>query len=388
MRWIGKCVCLTMLVILATAAWPSIAQEKPAGELIVTSPSDHQVFQRQTASAGVVRVRGRIDHDADAIQARLTGTSLQDDLKTGWQTIAENVKAGEFQAEMPVSAGGWYRLEVQLLQNGKPSLQKVVEHVGVGEVFVIAGQSNSTNWGSEKQKPAGGMVASFDGNGWRVADDPQGGVQDGSSGGSFTPAFGDAMYAKYKVPIGVASVGCGGTSVRQWLPQGEKIEVLPTTTAFVKTIGPNQWECDGTLFAGLMTRIGQLGRGGFRAVLWHQGESDANQTPYGKDRQISPESYRHLVEKIIATSQERAGWKFPWFVAQATYHLPDDPSSPEFRAAQKAIWETGAALEGPDTDALMAEYRDGVHFNGKGLQAHGKLWADKVGVYLDKVLAR
>ena len=32
-------------------------------------------------------------------------------------------------------------------------------HVGVGEVFVIAGQSNSGNHGSEKQKITTGMVA-------------------------------------------------------------------------------------------------------------------------------------------------------------------------------------------------------------------------------------
>jgi hypothetical protein len=30
--------------------------------------------------------------------------------------------------------------------------QVVVEHVGIGEIFVIAGQSNSANHGEEKQK--------------------------------------------------------------------------------------------------------------------------------------------------------------------------------------------------------------------------------------------
>jgi hypothetical protein len=27
----------------------------------------------------------------------------------------------------------------------------------------------------------------------------------------------------------------------------------------------------------------------------------------------------------------------------------------------------------------------GIHFSAKGLRAHGRLWADKVGVWLDKV---
>jgi hypothetical protein len=43
----------------------------------------------------------------------------------------------------------------------------------------------------------------------RIADDPQPGVQDTSSRGSFIPAFGDALYAKYHVPVGIADVGHG-----------------------------------------------------------------------------------------------------------------------------------------------------------------------------------
>jgi hypothetical protein len=75
----------------------------------------------------------------------------------------------------------------------------------------------------------------------------------------------------------------------------------------------------------------------------------------------------------------------PWFVAQATYHSEKDPSDDEFRAAQKSLWEKGPALQGPDTDALGQDFRAGVHFNAKGLEAHGRLWAEKVGAYLDKV---
>lgn len=65
---------------------------------------------------------------------------------------------------------------------------------------------------------------------------------------------------------------------------------------------------------------------------------------------------------------------------------------PNPRAAQKKLWETGVALEGPDTDTLTGDNRDeggkGIHFSPKGLRAHGKLWAEKVTVYLDKELAK
>ena len=136
-----------------------------------------------------------------------------------------------------------------------------------------------------------------------------------------------------------------------------------------------------------MKRLEALGPHGCRAVLWHQGESDAGQARagYPADRQLTGPQYRAFMEKLIRASRQRAGWEIPWFVAQATYHSEKDPADDEFRAAQKALWDGGLALEGPDTDALRKEYRDSVHFNGKGLQAHGRLWAEKVDAYLKKV---
>ena len=125
---------------------------------------------------------------------------------------------------------------------------------------------------------------------------PQGGC-DGSDGGSFIPAFGDAMVRRYHVPIGVASTGQGATSVRQWLPQGARVRQEPTTGG-MKPVGPGEWESNGVLFDRLLLRCALLGTKGFRAVLWHQGESDAGQARagYPADRQITGELY---VDKVL-----------------------------------------------------------------------------------------
>jgi hypothetical protein len=199
---------------------------------------------------------------------------------------------------------------------------------------------------------------------------------------------GDALATKYGVPIGVASVGVGATSVRQWLPKGERMTNQPSTTDFVRPTRRGEWESDGQLFEKLMERVLRLGTNGFRAILWHQGESDAGQarSGYPLNRQISGRQYRAFMEIIIRSTRQQAGWPIPWFVAQATYHNENDPGDEEFRAAQKSLWTDKIALEGPDTDALRLAFRDGVHFNGKGLKAHGALWAKKVGAYLDKTL--
>lgn len=373
-----------MLPLALFAFFCLTAARTQAAQIEVSVPRDYQVFQRTSRTEGRVRVDGRIDGAFTDVQIRFIGAGTDYDQPRAWRSIAFNGPTHTFAADVSAPAGGWYRLEVRIFDADKDAGAAAVEHVGVGEVFVVAGQSNSTNYGSEPQKPKSGHVVSFDGSDWRLADDPQPGVQDRSHGGSFIPAFADAMYAKYKVPIGVASTGCGSTSVRQWLPKGHKIDVHPTTDRFIKAVGPNEWECTGQLYEGLLARMRALGPHGFRAVLWHQGESDAGQARAGfADRQISADQYRKLMVELIRQSEKDAGWDCPWVIAQATYHSAADPADPEFRAAQQSLWTQGIAFRGPDTDALTGDYRAGVHFNGKGLKAHGKLWSDCVGAYLD-----
>jgi hypothetical protein len=360
-----------------------------AAAIVPEEPSDYRVFQRRSRDAGVIRLRGRLSAESGRLLCRVLGPSSGDPARvvSDWQPIAADPARGRFDGEIPAPAGGWYRVELRQERDGRTLAEATVGHVGVGEVFVVAGQSNSTNHGSERQKTTTGMVASFDGTRWQPADDPQPGVQDGSKGGSFLPAFGDALYEKVRVPVGVAATGAGATSVRQWLPRGERMTNHPTTAAHVRPVGPGEWESTGTLFEGLAKRLDALGPQGCRAVLWHQGESDAGQARagYPADRQITGRQYREFLETLIRASRRRAGWDVPWFVAQATYHSESDPADEEFRAAQKALWDSGLALEGPDTDALRTGFRAGVHFNGPGLRAHGRLWAEMVGVYLEKV---
>jgi hypothetical protein len=348
-----------------------------AAIVTLDSPRDYQVFQRSSMEAGTIVVRGRADTPCDAAEVRIEGHP--------WQRVPISPPC-VFDARIAAPAGGWYGVEVRVVHSGELIGGDGVEHVGVGEVFVVSGQSNSTNYGEEAQRTRTAMVATFNGADWRLANDPQPGVQDSSRGGSFIPAFGDAMYQRYKVPIGVASVGSGGTSVRQWLPKGDRFRSPPTSPKFVVAASAGEWESSGQLFAGMLDRIKQLRPRGFRAVLWHQGESDAHQGP---GHEIEPAEYQRMMERLIREMRARAGWDFPWFVAQVSYHDPADPGTPAIRAAQAALWTEGLALQGPDTDKLTGEDRQnngtGIHMSAKGLQAHGELWAEAVEAWLDRM---
>ncbi len=367
---------------LQQATYPDTAHE-----VQLSSPMDYQVFQRRTKLRGSILIRGHVSLSSTKIDARLSGRSLTGPLAASWRKIPVDRHTGNFSTDLGTTAGGFYSLEVRAETDGRAAETVVVPHVGLGEVFVVSGQSNSTNYGETRQTTETRMVTAFDGSTWRIADDPQPGVQDNSKKGSFIPPFGDALYRRYGVPIGVASVGHGSTSVRQWLPAGEPIDVMPTMTKFVTTRPNGELVSDGTLFNGMMARIEELGTHGFRALLWHQGESDAHQVPA---HEISAAIYRSMLEHIILSTRKRAGWDIPWIVAQASYHTPDDTSCPPIRAAQRSLWTSGIALQGPDTDALTSAFRQnngkGTHFNDAGLKAHGRLWTRSVERYLDPLL--
>jgi hypothetical protein len=317
------------LALLAASAFhlPAMAQKtfalsvpaSAATSVLLSSPLDYQVFQRETRLKGTISIFGRALVPINRVEARVVGQAITGPLAARWHTLSLNQRTGEFHANLMMPAGGFYEVDVRVQDRAGHVETVAVPHVGVGEVFVVSGQSNSTNYGEVPQVTETGMVATFSGETWRVANDPQPGVQDDSKKGSFIPSLGDALYRRYRVPIGVASVGHGSTSVRQWLPAGEPIEIMPTMTKYVVQAADGTLTSDGKLFNGMMTRIRQLGVHGFRAVLWHQGESDSHQPP---EHEITAETYRRMLRQVILATRSKAGWNIPWFVAQATYHTP------------------------------------------------------------------
>lgn len=336
-----------------------LALAKPVKEeaVVVHSPLNYQVFQRRTQHEGPLLISGRFRNDCQRAEYRISGKPPREKMVDAWAKLPL-IGNGQFNLPLSLPAGGWYQLQLRSYDSDQVNSERTIEKFGVGEVFVGAGQSNSTNSGQFKTQQTTGMVSSFGGDTWQLANDPQPGVADRSQGGSFWPAFGDALYEKFGVPIGVATTGYGGTSVNAWQPEGN-------------------------LFEWTSTRINQLGPLGFRALLWHQGESDVN---------MPADEYYQKLRNTIVSSRNHARWEIPWFVAQATYHNAEKPSFADIREAQARLWKDGVALAGPDTDQLRGDHRDldgkGIHFSPKGLKVHGQMWAKLAGEFIQAELAK
>ena len=365
--------------------FPATGVSQGPATLKLTAPLDYQVVQRSSRETGNLSIAGEFDEDVSgsiSLQFRFLGKGGNEN----WQDLNAIFSGKRFSVEQEIPAGGWYRLEVSAVREGRSFAEAAVEHFGIGEVFVVAGQSNSANFGEEKQRTTTERLATFDRAKWTISHDPQPGA--GGKKGSFLPVFGDAMVQRFDVPIGFVSCGIGATSVRQWLPKGARFSNPPTLKGAVVQLPSGEWESTGKPFQGFVNRMKQLGPNGFRAVLWHQGESDANQRdPLNT---LPGPLYREYLERMILASQKEIGWQAPWFVAQVSYHVPGDEFSPDIRAAQASLWKDGIALEGPDSDAMKGKFREsngnGVHFSAAGLREHGTRWVEKVAPWLEEQL--
>jgi hypothetical protein len=293
-------------------------------------PHAHEVFQRQNGRADVpIRIEGLAEPTAEVL---VLGPGRRVVARQEWPVVE-----GAAQGVVTVPEGGWYTVALQ--QDRRPLR---LGKFGVGDVFVVAGQSNAAGHGDGFIADRTKMVSVWsDPTQWRLADKPEG-MPGGMGAGSPWPVLGELLALSEGVPIGFINVAVGGTSTEQWQPGGE-------------------------LYAGLKQALtGRL----VRAVLWHQGESD----------QISgcttEQTYQNM-EKIINQSRQDAGWVVPWYVALVS-HTPDvsQEARDRTREGQKLLYKMGLALPGPDTDLYVPESMryDRLHFGAVGLEVHAILW--------------
>jgi len=320
-----------------------------AATLTLSSPIELQVVQRDNQDQAQVTVRGTLTGITDAVIE--TKADLQSDASRGqaiaWTPITQKTDLGNgrFSGEITLSAGGWYTVSIRARRGDKVIAQSKVSNVGIGDVFITAGQSNSANYGKPRQKAKDSRVVYYNGKTYLPAQDP---IPDGSGGGgSVWPILGDHIASSQEIPVCFRSTTLTWTEVKNWMPPSTK------------------------LYKNLAASVAKLGPNGVRAVLWHQGESDSLV-------KTSAKVYHDRLKTIIRTLNDDTGYSIPWFVAQASFH-PGSKESEEQQVAkgQQLLWERNVAHKGAVTDDLGPAYRsDGVHFNQLGLNTHAKRWFD------------
>jgi hypothetical protein len=313
-------------------------------ELRAGAPLPHAVHQRDASCRASVPVVLEGAEAGQMLEARATPRNGQRGRAAAWRDIPMDPSCGCYRGALQLEAG-WYDVDLRLRAGTQVLATYRVEAVGVGEVFVTAGQSNSANHGQPPLSPQDPRVSAFDFQAWRPAVDPQP-IATGQ-GGSPWPVLGDLLAGSLDVPVGFVSVGWGGTRVGEWVPGGA---YFPRLDQAIRALEPN----------------------GARAVLWHQGESD------GLDG-TSALAYADRLRQVIAGSRAAYGGGLPWGVALVSFLPNGDPArmAAIIDGQTQVIAGDPLVFEGPATDAWVGPaYRsDTVHFNEAGLRAHAAGWA-------------
>ena len=370
-------------------------------QVTITYPDSRAIFQRNNNNQSPVYIAGNYTVFADKVEARAIARPMTPAQGTSvnWTTIQINPANGYYYGTLNIS-GGWYDIEVRCW-NGTTLLGTAsVQRIGVGEVFVIAGQSNATG--------DSGLAAT--GNYGPSANDDRVSVVNyaisypTNYGGVVLPraefsrldstfhispfgtsawcwgALGDTLTKRLNVPIAFFNAGWSGSGADAWSASANDSTATPMNFITYPRGMPY-----GNLRAALNFYVAQFG---VRAVLWHQGETDnLNNT--------SRDNYGIYLKNIILKSRVHSGKSnLAWVVSKASrYKLP--PTLPISRTWQPVIDAqndviginanssnyTNLVFDGPATDAYVGpnvRTSDSVHFVGNGHRILANLWNQKL----------
>jgi len=388
-------------------------------QITISSPVLRQVFQRDLNNQATITITGSYSQAVEVIQAKLTAVKEGQGADIDWTTISPNPLGGIFKGTLSVK-GGWYKLEVRGTLDGKlVGNITTVDKIGIGEVFVIAGQSNAGGSALFEANETGATddrvnCANFisprtyypdfpffhaDINQFSIVEFSQlkktASIGPSGLGPYYWGKVGDALAAKLNVPIMFFNTGWAGASVRVWRESAENPTVgVPSDFQFDNT--NNNRYVPGYPYSNLSAVLSYYGINmGVRAVLWMEGETqnllNLDAIAQGLTPPVTIESYLDNLRRLVKrTRQDLGNNKLAWVIARTSFSsqlncfnpsaLPAAPSPIIVNAQNQAISDPTLApmYLGPFTDNIQVskkgERSECIHFTGKGLDDVANAW--------------
>ncbi|MBA4849693.1 sialate O-acetylesterase [Emticicia sp. BO119] len=348
-----------------------LAHSSVFGQLMITFPMNRAVFQRNNSGGGVIPIAGTFQTRVDRIDARLV--SIKGGSTVDWIPISVNPNFGSFSGGI-YAVGGWYRLEVRAIRDNNVIHSVFIEKVGLGEVFLIAGQSNAQGYEGRGNPPA--------------LDDRVNVITNFYSYGQITevpfPVIGHLDENIKLAPLGNGS-WCWG-KLGDLLAAKLDVPIMFFNAAF-EALGIEEWSRSADGEAGKDFYSGNYAKPGYpfenirksmhnysnmfgvRAILWHQGETD-------NDKGTSFDVYKNALQYVIQRSRNDSGRDVSWMVSKVS-RTRRGTSQTIIEAQRAVIREYPNVFNGPDTDDITHR-SDGVHFESFSLLQLAEAWSDRL----------
>lgn len=380
-------------------------------------PIDRSVTQRNNSDRASITIAGQIAGGSSSVSSYQLyyRTSTLDasgnaTSTTGWNSVGFQSN-GSFYIT-PTYSKGWYQLDMGVYNSYSGSIVVAASvKFGVGDVFVMAGQSNAqgvddSNWGLPS---TGGLPE------WIVGVDLSWGCRrEYPSIPSFVTITGQKKIsptghsswcyavlgkkisdANGGMPVAFFNSAYSGTSILNWYESSMGNSTInPYSSSSDQYCLASNLSSDPNYFKGqpyltLKNALNYyLSLFGVRALLWYQGEADAD--PGAGQRTTDKQLYKDRLQYVIDKTRSDFGHSdLSWMIARTTF-INGGNVTASIRDAQLEKSQEYDKAEGPDTDfqpngQLTGLYRsDGTHFNestNSGLTYLGtQEWADKIAV--------
>jgi hypothetical protein len=346
-------------------------QEQFTGVCIDSGPQPFQIVQQDAHGLGVIRLKGRWRHASrDAIvQARIVDERLQSPICPWQQAQIQTESDWEISLDQ-IPAGGLYRTQTRLvLKDNVPEWGAhgdVIHHLGVGDLWVIAGQSNAAGYGlgAVDDPPKLGLHILKNNERWDIAahplNDPTGSTHANTEianpGHSPYLGFARQLRSALGYPIGLIQTALGNSRLSQWNPVENP---------------------SAPLYHNLLHCV-RLAGGRVRGMLWYQGESDTNP-------RLAQTYERRFADFVTRLREDLGDPQLPIILAQSNRYT--GPQSPEehrgwsiVREAQRNARKLGNVSVVPTLDLPLS---DDCHTSPQGnlLLGHRKAEAALAMVY-------
>lgn len=346
------------------------AETTNAQDIDITFPNNRAVFQRSNSNSAVVYFSGNYRLRLDQIQVRLIPINGGSD--TGWQTIVQNPRAGVYKGALVVN-GGWYQAKVRGLVNGEVKTETTLDRIGVGEVFLIAGQSNAQGYYGRGQKGASDDRVNVVTSLYNPFDskpsypyfghlNAESAIAPNGQGAWCWGALGDLITQRLNVPVLFMNAASEGMPIGEFIKSAEGFQGTNPYSGNKAPAGyPYASMTDAIHYWTHMT--------GIRAILWHQGESD-NYLNTSKD------TYSSQLKRLIELSRNNSAKNISWVVARASKD-PQGEDANIIAAQNDVINSTYNVFAGPNTD-FIKDRTDNVHFSATGMLTAAQLWSESL----------
>ncbi|MFZ2656210.1 MAG: sialate O-acetylesterase [Victivallales bacterium] len=247
-------------------------KDNVCGVVIDAGVADWQIFQRNAKGTADINISGRwgADNEVEFVEARIvreeSGVPLSSKLDwTQMKTHSDGTWNGILKN---VPAGGLYRLETHLVEKANKAHEwakrgDMRHFIGVGDLWIIAGQSNSAGYGRgpSYDPPEMGIHVFNNAMKWAIATQPLNESTDtahpsnrenANSGHSPWLHWARIIKSETGLPIGLIQTSLGGSPLVSWNPT----------------------EPGGHPLYDTMIQVVESAGGSASGVLWYQGCSD------------------------------------------------------------------------------------------------------------------